>query len=447
MTTDASEAIRSARMQAVLQRVPMVLSANAVNATLITALLIYLERNGRVWWWLVANFLLVALRWAAYRMECGTPGLRRTAALVMAGSAASGLLWGGLGTFGVAGQGTYWLFSGFVVGGMCSGATSAYAAHFPSAALFILPATLPVAVRMLLEGQALPVAGAFMVLLFTGSLLRLSWMSHQSFGRLFMLQGELAARITAIQLAEASLAREKAAHQATETTLHHLQKIEAIGHLTSGLAHDLNNALGAALGNVELALKESEGAARRQLQSAIRAIEHGSQLVGSLVRFGRLESEAPGPVDVAAALTEFLPLLERAAAPCVIRAEIAPELPGCIAEAAQLQAAVLNLVINARDASEAGGAIVLSAAARSDPASPRRWLAITVADAGAGMTDEVRGRAFDPFYTTKPPGRGSGIGLPQVLAFVRRGGGRVDVKTAPGQGTSVTMLLPEASDD
>jgi signal transduction histidine kinase len=364
-------------------------------------------------------------------------------------------LWGALCLLSFPSPEMYQLFVAFVVGGMCAGAVAAYGAHFPSAAAFILPACLPLVLRFLLEGQPLRLVPAAMVALFAGGMLRIGWLSHRTFGTLFRLQAELARRTASLDAAEARLRVEMAEHQATEAALRHVQKMQAVGQITAGIAHDFNNMLTAIGGNLELikAAAGDDGVIRRQVDRAERAAHRAAALVGSMLGFIRSADAAGGRVQVNALLEDFLPLLRRAAEPCRLETRLAAELPGCAVEAAQFQSAVLNLVINARDASPGGGMVTLTTGLAEIGVAdlpgeamvrPGRFVAVSVADTGLGMTEEVRARAFEPFFTTKPAGKGSGLGLAQALAFARGAGGHATLQSTPGEGTMVTLLLPDA---
>ena len=433
---------------------PLVLGTTVCNASLTATALALWAGETRAWPWLwvvLAVTLARALLWLGLRRRAGAGGLRL---LAIGGSACAGVVWGGLCLLTFPAPETYQLFVAFVVGGMCAGAISAYGAHFPSAAAFVVPVSLALALRFALERQPIWLVLVFMVLLMAAGLLRIAWNSHRSFGALFGLQAELARRTAALAAAETRLRAEIAEHQATEAALRHVQKMEAIGQLTSGIAHDFNNLLTAIGGNLQLIEAEAGDApVRRYVEAAERAADRGAKLVALLLGFVRPAGAAAGTVQVNALVQDFLPLLRRAAGMCRLETHLAADLPECAVEAAQFQSVVLNLVINARDASPGGGTVTVRTelvAANSlelgpgAAAPPRRFVAVSVADTGTGMTEEVRARAFEPFFTTKPPGKGSGLGLAQVLSFARLAGGHATVDSAPGEGTVVTVFLPEA---
>lgn len=233
------------------------------------------------------------------------------------------------------------------------------------------------------------------------------------------------------------------------------QRLEALGKLTGGVAHDFNNLLSVILGNAELLADGSAGeAARRPAAQVVQAAERGAELVRSLLSFARRQPLAPRALDSAAVLTELRGMLGRTL-PAYIRLAIhAPDdLWPVEADPAQLQTALLNLVVNAGDAMPEGGDLLIEAencildgsyAAANPDARPGEFLRLSITDSGTGMAAEVTARAFDPFFTTKPVGRGSGLGLSMVHGFVSQSGGHVTLYSEPGQGTTVRLYLPRS---
>lgn len=441
--------IRSERLRSVLAQTPLVLGTTMVNAGLVAAVLAGWAGEARAWLWLALLLAFSLARGLAWWRLRGSANPQRQWRLVIFGSIGGGVLWGVLSLLTFPSAETYQLFVALVVAGMCAGSVVAYGAHFPSAVAFVLPACLPLALRFALQGQPLGLVWAAMVGVFAAGLLRIGWISHCTFGALFRLQAELDGRTAALQAAEAQLRVEIAEHQATEAALRHVQKMEAIGQITGGIAHDFNNMLAAIGGNLQLIRDAADpaGSIARHAEAAERAADRAAKLVASLLGFVRPAGAAAGTVQANALLQDFLPLLRRAAAPCRLETRLAEDLPGCAVAPAQFQSAVLNLVINARDACPDGGTVtLLTALAEPAAAENGRFVAVSVADTGAGMTEEVRARAFEPFFTTKPPGKGSGLGLAQVLAFARTVGGRALLESAPGAGTLVTLFIPAAGE-
>lgn len=242
----------------------------------------------------------------------------------------------------------------------------------------------------------------------------------------------------------------------TEAHLREVQKIEAIGNLTAGVAHDFNNLLAVILGNLELAAETADEAERREmLDAAAGAARRGAELTGLLLSFGRKAMLNPRPLDLCATIALLGGLFRR-----TLPANIDLKLPGvageCVAllDRAQFESAVLNLVVNARDAMPDGGALTLDGEhVRVDgqepdlELEPGDYIAIAVTDTGTGMTDEVRSRALEPFFSTKGVGKGTGLGLPMVLGFARQSGGDLHIASTPGKGTVMRMYFPVATLD
>jgi PAS domain S-box-containing protein len=259
---------------------------------------------------------------------------------------------------------------------------------------------------------------------------------------------------------EERVAAAVAERETAQAQLAHAQKIEAVGQLTGGVAHDFNNLLTAIAGNLELianAAADNPARVRHLAAAALRATERGARLNASLLAFSRKQPLRADAVDANALLQEFAPLVRRAVGEAVqVELALEPALQRCRVDAAQLEAAVLNLAINARDAmAPQGGRLVIESRnaglgatdlTGNVDAVPGAFIAITVEDDGHGMTPDVLAKAFDPFFTTKEVGRGSGLGLSQVYGFVRQLGGHVAIDSAPGRGTRVTLYLPAAAE-
>jgi signal transduction histidine kinase/CheY-like chemotaxis protein len=265
----------------------------------------------------------------------------------------------------------------------------------------------------------------------------------------------------AVDLAEANrqLHDEIEEREKAEEALRQSQKMEAIGQLTGGVAHDFNNLLTVVAGNLDLIERLTDASEqrsvpkdrlRRLVEAAQRGLARGSRLTRQLLAFSRQEPLAARTVAVNAMLADFAPLIERALGETIeLHLLLCGDESWCKLDPAQFEAAVLNLAINARDATDNGGSLTI--ATRREPpseASPPQ-IVLSVADTGSGMPAEVLRRIFEPFYTTKPVGAGSGLGLAQVWAFVTQSGGRVEVASEPGRGTTFELFLPlspEAAD-
>jgi signal transduction histidine kinase len=239
-----------------------------------------------------------------------------------------------------------------------------------------------------------------------------------------------------------------------EQQLGQAQKMEAVGQLTGGIAHDFNNLLTVILGNIDFLGRHVSGneRAQRQLAAVRHAAERGRSLTGQLLAFSRRQHLTPVPLDVNKLVRGFEPLIRRAVGESVtLEVGVAEETAVCEVDPSQLETALLNLAMNARDAMPTGGTLAVDvrvaaadpALAAEHPEAPRGpWLVIAVQDNGTGMPQDVVARAFEPFFTTKEPGKGSGLGLSQVYGFVRQSGGFVTLRSAPGRGTELAIYLP-----
>lgn len=232
-----------------------------------------------------------------------------------------------------------------------------------------------------------------------------------------------------------------------EEALLHSQKMKAVGQLTGGLAHDFNNLLAVIIGSLELVNPQSPDAPR--ISRALKAAERGATLTQRLLAFSRKQSLHPHAVDMQP-LLENLSELMRHSLPATLTLEIEAQQPAWPAwiDVGQLENAIINLVMNARDAMEGQKGVIKirswnQRVTRSD-GRKQDMVVLEVIDRGAGMTQEVKARVFEPFFTTKQTGSGSGLGLSMVYGFVRQSGGRVAIESAPGQGTTVRLQLPRA---
>jgi CheY-like chemotaxis protein len=230
---------------------------------------------------------------------------------------------------------------------------------------------------------------------------------------------------------------------ALEDRLRQAQKMESLGQLAAGVAHDLNNLLTPILIGAEMVRDHlpPDGAAAEHIDSAQTAARNAADLVRQLLAFGRQQVLEVRALDLNEEVRRGLRLLGRLL-PESIEIELVLEqgLPAIEADAVQLQQVLMNLVVNARDAMPAGGTIVISTAWRT----AQHAVALGVADTGVGMDEATRARIFDPFFTTKERGRGTGLGLATVHGIVHQHGGSIRVDSAPGRGTRFEILLPAA---
>ena len=247
----------------------------------------------------------------------------------------------------------------------------------------------------------------------------------------------------------AELEEQTAERLKAEQALMQAQKLEAIGRLTGGIAHDFNNLLQAITGGLYLLEKQMEPAhpGRKYVDLARQATERGVKVTSQLLSFSRTQRLDLKPIDVAGVLREARDLFAHALGPAIaFQVELGAETAWAITDRAQLELAIINLAMNARDAMTEGGAAVLSITP-DHLESGIPCVAVSLADDGVGMTPEVRVRAIEPFYTTKARGKGVGLGLAQVYGFAHQCGGQVAIESEPGVGTTVRILLPRADAD
>ncbi len=230
-------------------------------------------------------------------------------------------------------------------------------------------------------------------------------------------------------------------------------KMEAVGQLTGGIAHDFNNLLAAIIPSLELAkMKLGDNPSSRYLDSALRAAERGASLTRQLLSFARKQELAIERVEVNRLIASICEMLPRMLGPSTrIETRLAGDIGATLTDPNQLELAILNLAINARDAMPDGGVLTIATAALSAETASERWqlaggdyVMIAVCDTGNGMSEEVRSRAFEPFYTTKGVGKGSGLGLSMVYGFVQQSGGSIAIESEVGKGTTVRLFLPRA---
>jgi PAS domain S-box-containing protein len=241
--------------------------------------------------------------------------------------------------------------------------------------------------------------------------------------------------------------------QAAQAALAQSQKMETIGQLTGGIAHDFNNLLAAILANLELLRKRmgDDPGLHRLLDGAIQGAERGTSLTRRLLAFARRQELHPEPVDVRRLVHEMRDLLRRTLGPgIVIDLGFAEALPPAIVDAHQLELALLNLAVNARDAMPGGGRLTIAAdrgdivQAHPDGPAAGAYVRLSVTDTGLGMDADTLKRAIEPFFTTKGVGKGTGLGLAMVQGLAVQSGGGMQITSIPDEGTTVTLWLPVA---
>jgi len=294
--------------------------------------------------------------------------------------------------------------------------------------------------------------------------IRMAWiegMSHHLISALPATLGMIALVLMALQRtrreadANRMLREEIGRREASEEALRQAQKMEAVGRLTGGIAHDFNNLLTAILGNLDLALRRIEGQDRIRgwLSNCRQASERAATLVQRLLAFSRQHPLEVKSVDINRLVQGMSELLTRAIGETVtIETVLAGGLWNAAIDPNQLENAIVNLAVNARDAMPAGGRLTIETAnchldehyveTSGADLAPGQYVMVAVSDSGSGMTPDVRSRAFEPFFTTKPSGVGTGLGLSQVYGFVKQSGGHIRIYSEVGEGATIKLYFP-----
>jgi len=270
----------------------------------------------------------------------------------------------------------------------------------------------------------------------------------------------VAERTRELTVANARLEAEAESRERVEEELRQSQKMEAVGQLTGGLAHDFNNLLQGVTGSLEMMrIRAAQGRTAefdRYIETAMGSANRATALTHRLLAFSRRQTLDPKPTDMNHLVSGLEDLFRRTVGPGIrLETSLASEPWPILCDPNQLESALLNLVINARDAMPDGGHLLIETAntvLRDRRGAPRDWppqdvppgdyVALSVADTGSGMAPDVIARAFDPFFTTKPTGQGTGLGLSMIYGFVVQSGGHVRLRSEVGQGTTVTIYLP-----
>ena len=266
-------------------------------------------------------------------------------------------------------------------------------------------------------------------------------------------------RTAELAAANRQLLRQIEERERVEATLRQMQRLEAVGQLTSGVAHDFNNLLTVVLGNIsflerDFAAAGIDGKTSQRLSYMRSAAERGAKLTDQLLSFSRRQRLEPRSLDLNATVASMRDLLQSTMGGSIqIETSFQDRLWPAMVDPTQLELAILNLAINARDAMEVGGTLQVSTAnvTLGEPRYPEEpppgdYVAVRVKDTGTGMSEAVRRKVFEPFFTTKETGKGSGLGLSQVLGFAQQSSGGICLKSSPGQGTCVHIYLPRSAE-
>jgi signal transduction histidine kinase len=448
-----TSAIYTEQVDTVFRQMPIALAVNIVNAGLTAVALVPFASQPLPLPWLASVLLVTMGRLALWthhrRTSASAEKVHHYARLATAGSLLAGLTWGIGGALlfpmvPIQGQ----IFLIMVIGGMCAGTVVVSASHLPTLLAFLWAATLPIAIRLVVEGATTNTALGAMIAVFAAALS----LAGKHFNRIVVETMRLR-----VDLNETTrqLHIEMAERQAAEATLHQAQRIEALGQLTGGVAHDFNNLLTVVIGNIDLIglRPSSEEVLKGRLKTMRAAAERGAMLTSQLLAFARRQPLLPRPVDLNALVTGMHDLLQSALGArikMVLRSR--PDLWPAMVDPTQIELVILNLVINARDAIAEGGTVILETdnvhrrpPSKTGNAAEGDYVVVRVIDNGKGMTPEVKAKAFEPFFTTKGPGAGSGLGLSQVYGTATQSGGDVEIESVPDLGTTVSVFLPRAA--
>jgi signal transduction histidine kinase len=291
--------------------------------------------------------------------------------------------------------------------------------------------------------------GSIVIILLVIALAQITFMNERRQSR------ELAASRDALALSNEKLVQELAQRGLVEQQLRQSQKMDAIGQLTGGIAHDFNNMLAVVIGSLNILkrrLSRGEGNLERFIDSAMEGAERAAVLTHRLLAFARQQPLVPEPIEINKFVAGLSEMLRRTLGENVrLETILAGGLWRTHADGSQLENALLNLAVNARDSMSDSGRLTIETAnaslddgyaALNSDVTAGQYVMVAVSDNGSGMSPDVLARAFDPFFTTKGVGRGTGLGLSQVYGFVKQSGGHIKIYSEPGQGTTVKMYLP-----
>jgi signal transduction histidine kinase/CheY-like chemotaxis protein len=455
---DTTNDIYFAQIDTLYRQTPMVLIVNVVNSSLVAIVLA--SYMGQSLWliFLALTLLLTLVRMIGWKFYWSRSVAARStpkwAFFATLGSGLSGLLWGAGSALLLPDSLVEQTFVAFVIGGMCVASLVSFSFYLPAFIAYVFPASLPLAGRFFIDGW--PVHGDMMVVFALATTLA-AYKSCRGFAIGLRLNFDLIERTKELSAANIRLEGEIKQRRIAEDQLRQAHKMEAIGQLTGGIAHDFNNLLTAVVGHLEMVEARVVRDSRTSglVQAALRAADRGATLTRHLLAFARRQHLEPRSVDIAGVVDDIEKMLKQTIGPDIrLVIQTGPDLPPAWVDANQLELAILNLALNARDAMPVGGTLRIAAKhGRTEtgvsPAnlSPGDYVIVSVSDTGTGMNPETLARAFEPFFTTKEAGRGSGLGLSIVHGFTAQSGGSVQIASFPGKGTNVDLWLPLAVGD
>lgn len=469
-TAPPGEAIRSRvrarQVYAIARLTSVAMPANILNAL---ALVLVFAASGEPLWpvtlWAGAATLAAALFWYGWASrrhrrfpESLGPG---TAVQAVRNAGLLGLLWAVPPALLMPGAGTFpQAFILLITAGMVSGGVTVFYPIPRAAAAYAAPQILGAIIGTAQASEAALLGGLIVTASYLLVVRHVIARHSAIFVSEIVARADLEAKTRDVEalLKQAEAETRRIARESARR-LEHAQKMEAVGQLSGGMAHDFNNLLSVIRGNAEMQ-RESAVKDDGLIAEIIAAAEQGADLVQKLLAFARRQDLHPETVDAAALVSDAASVLERLLGERIsVAVTFAADLRPVHADPAQLQAALVNLAINARDAMPDGGRLRLDldnrCVSRTEATElaeilghdvvDGEYVSIAVGDEGHGMDDETAARAFEPFFTTKPLGEGTGLGLSMVLGFIRQSGGFVTLETAPQAGTVITLHLLNAA--
>jgi signal transduction histidine kinase/ActR/RegA family two-component response regulator len=449
--------VLTARLRAIFDQAPITLSVT-VLISLGTAFLSVGDAPG-AWLsaWFAAMNVQVAARWiAAVRFarggdRSGTVRIEPWRGICLMGSAFSGVLWGALPLLLWHAPHEKRVLLAAIIGGMCAGTTAVNSAYFPVVFAFLLPATLPIVASFAARGTLADGVTAAMIAIFPAALSGASLRAHRMFGQHCRLELEAARQSRELTATQARLTQELQERQQAEARLHQGQKMQAIGQLAGGIAHDINNVLQAISGAAALIERNPADAAqsKRLARMVAEAAGRGAAVTRRLLAFSRRGDLRAEPIDPAALLTDMREILSHTLGAGIGISVLVPaDTPKLRADKEQLETVLINLAANARDAMNGNGLLSMSVRLEtvtgSPDLAPGRYVRIMVRDTGAGMSAATLSRATEPFFTTKPKGEGTGLGLAMARGFAEQSEGALLIESTLGVGTCVNLWFPVA---
>jgi len=463
-------AVRSEQIRTLYRQSVPVLLANVAVALLVAATLFpTTTHHGLLALWmgamLAVNLARLGLRHGYRRHASSAADLAPWGVRFVAGSTAAGLLWGaGAVLFLDPAHPLAQILLTFSIGGMCAGAAGTLACHLPAFFGYVVSSLVPLAARMIVVGDPLHLAMGSMTVVYGVALAAVARNNNRSMADAFRLRFENDALLERLSQAQRSLeetnrtlevrvGERTTALEKQGEALREAQRLEAVGRLAGGIAHDFNNLLTVVLANVSLMIRDKtlDEASRLVLEEVQSAATRGAELVRQLLAFGRRQRLEPRVVDVNDVVARLERLLARLIGENVQM--IVTPAPGRAlvkVDRGQLEQVIVNLVTNARDAMPNGGTLRV-VIARVEPAGDAvvpagSYVRLSVSDTGVGMDAETRRHVFEPLFTTKGLGKGTGLGLATVHGVIEQSGGHVLVQSEPGSGTTFDIYLPRAAE-